>query len=586
MTDTRLDSLERQMSSLSRRLEALEGREIRPAPRRVRLAPPPAPSFDDRELGVRPTPRPPRRPLEDFATPRNLAIAGGLAVTLGLGFLVSYAVSNGWISETLRVILATMGSAGLAGAGFWLVERRGQHAPAMALMVSGLVGMFLTVVAATRLYELVSIELGVALATLVGIAAMLAALRRNSEAIACLALGGTLLSPLLVGADYTPATLAFLAPVYALAMAISVVRSWPAAFVASFAIMLPSLAVIQDGGAFTAPQAFGLAFAGTLLTGSGLVGRALLDRSEQPWQAPTYGVVGGLLGILGYLLISGSAVPLHGDAELPATLAKLWLFSFAALSGVCIWASHERGLVETRRAALTVAVGGFAWGLGEVVHGPALVLAWSASAAVTVAAARHDWERGLALCVAALAVGHVLLNEIPLDALVNGVDALSSAWIAGIALMAAAASMRVFGPASWRPLASTAAFGLLVYLVSVTIVDLSQTNAPAFGPAVSALDSEARGQVMVSSLWAICGLLLVVVGLRRQRSAWRSAGLSLLALAGAKIALFDLSALSTAARTISFIVVGMILLATAFAYQAMTSRPEKRTRADAQSRRM
>jgi uncharacterized membrane protein len=590
MAENRLESMQWQLKELSQRLERLEGWAARAG---ASADPPAAPTAPVRE-----SPRPPRRrqlledqpledlfprrrrtdrTLEDFATPRSLAIAGGIAVTLGLAFLVSYGISEGWITEGMRVILAAIFSGALATSGVILLERHHQGAPAMALLLSGLVGMFLTLVAATRLYDLVSMEVGVTLATLVGIAATLVALRWDSQATACLAIGGTLVSPLLVGADYAPATLAFLAPVYLVAMAVTAARRWPVLYGMSLGVMLISVAAIQAGGAFTAPQAFAVAVSGALISGLGLLGRSLLDRSEPKWQAPMYGVAAALIGGLGYLLITKAGVPAQSDAALPDTLGKVWLFSFAALSGITAWRLHVAGLVDSRRAALTAAVAAFAWGLGEVLHGPALVVSWSAAAAVTVIAARHDWERWVGLGVAGLAVGHTLIHEIPPDALAHGVDSLSAAWIAGGALVVAAGLIWAYGAPRWSGPAGATALGLLLYLVSVTIVDLAQPDTAAFGAGtgVSALDTAARGQVIVSSLWALCGLGLVVAGLRRGQSRWRSAGLVLLGLAAAKITIFDLASLSTAARTISFIVVGLVFLAAAFAYQAMFRRPER-----------
>jgi uncharacterized membrane protein len=585
MAENRLESIERQLNELAQRLERLEGwaAAASAAPPSVPAAPareerrPPRHEDEPLEDLFPPRRRRPSRSLEDFATPRNLAIAGGIAVTLGLAFLVSYGISQGWISESVRVVLAALFSTALAATGIVLLERHKPSAPATALLLTGLLGEFLTVVAATRLYDLVSIELGVALATLVGIAATLVALRRDSEATACLAIGGTLVAPFLVGADYAPATLAFLAPIYVIAMAVTVIRRWPFVYGISLSLMLISVAAVQSGGEFTAPQAFAVAATAALLSGAGLLGRSLIDRAEAPWQPLMYGVTAAMIGGLGYLMIIEAGVPAQSDPALPDTLAKVWLFCFAALSGLTAWRLHVVGLVDSRRAALTAAVAAFAWGLGEVVHGPALVVSWSAAAATTVIAARHDWERLVGLCVAGLAVGHTLIHEIPLGALANGVDSLSSAWIAGGALVALAALIWAYGPPRWSGAAGATALGLLLYLVSVTIVDLSQPDIAAFGAGsgISALDSEARGQVIVSSLWALCGLGLVVAGLRRGQSGWRSAGLVLLGLAAAKITIFDLASLSTAARTISFIVVGMVFLAAAFAYQAMVKRPER-----------
>jgi len=67
----------------------------------------------------------------------------------------------------------------------------------------------------------------------------------------------------------------------------------------------------------------------------------------------------------------------------------------------------------------------------------------------------------------------------------------------------------------------------------------------------------------------------VVAGLVRQHLSWRKAGLVLLILSCIKISLYDLASLSTAGRTISFILVGLVLLAAAFAYQWMNRRADR-----------
>lgn len=67
-------------------------------------------------------------------------------------------------------------------------------------------------------------------------------------------------------------------------------------------------------------------------------------------------------------------------------------------------------------------------------------------------------------------------------------------------------------------------------------------------------------------------VLSAVVG---QHLSWRKAGLVLLILSCVKISLYDLASLSTVGRTISFILVGLVLLAAAFAYQWMNQRADR-----------
>jgi uncharacterized membrane protein len=83
---------------------------------------------------------------------------------------------------------------------------------------------------------------------------------------------------------------------------------------------------------------------------------------------------------------------------------------------------------------------------------------------------------------------------------------------------------------------------------------------------------------MVSALWALVALLVLTAGLVRGVREIRWAGLSLLALALAKLFLFDLSKLSSLTRASSFLAVGITLLAGGFLVQRLardrTVRPQ------------
>jgi uncharacterized membrane protein len=72
--------------------------------------------------------------------------------------------------------------------------------------------------------------------------------------------------------------------------------------------------------------------------------------------------------------------------------------------------------------------------------------------------------------------------------------------------------------------------------------------------------------VGVSVAWAGFGLLLLGVGLGVNRGRLRIHGIVVLAVATAKVFLFDTRGLDTVARTLSFLVLGAILLIASYAY--------------------
>jgi uncharacterized membrane protein len=104
-----------------------------------------------------------------------------------------------------------------------------------------------------------------------------------------------------------------------------------------------------------------------------------------------------------------------------------------------------------------------------------------------------------------------------------------------------------------------------VYLGSVAIIDVIGDTA----------GGEARqiGQSWLSAFWTATGLGAVVWGMVRRSPKARLGGLALLMVAIAKVWTYDLSELEETARALSFVALGLLLLAGAFAYQRF--KPEE-----------
>jgi uncharacterized membrane protein len=85
-----------------------------------------------------------------------------------------------------------------------------------------------------------------------------------------------------------------------------------------------------------------------------------------------------------------------------------------------------------------------------------------------------------------------------------------------------------------------------------------------------------RGHTGVSAFWSALALALLYAGLVQRRGALRLAGLALFGVTLAKIFVYDLAALSAVARALSFLAVGVLLLAAGFFYQRLGARLEER----------
>jgi len=108
-------------------------------------------------------------------------------------------------------------------------------------------------------------------------------------------------------------------------------------------------------------------------------------------------------------------------------------------------------------------------------------------------------------------------------------------------------------------------------MASVAIVAAFQPG----GAETTVLDLPVRqqGQVLVSALWGLAGLCALLVGLRRDMRELRIGALTLLLVTVAKVFLYDLSALGSVYRVVSFMALGALLLAASFAYQRLRPAP-------------
>jgi hypothetical protein len=232
------------------------------------------------------------------------------------------------------------------------------------------------------------------------------------------------------------------------------------------------------------------------------------------------------------------------------------------------WTEGER--MRTVLDAVSLASAAYATAL--VLDGTALVVAWSAQAVALAAVGRRVDDRVARLApIAFLSLGaaHVLAFEAPPDALAYGVSDLGAAALALGALALAAA--RCWQARRGEPGAERTAFAVVgglagLYLASVVVVEVFQPGSGTFDTGLD-VGVRQQGQAVLSALWALSGLAVLWIGLRERLRALRLAGFGLLAIATMKVFLYDLSTLSSAWRVMSFIVLGLLLLLAALAYQ-------------------
>lgn len=501
---------------------------------------------------------------------RALAWIGGVAILLGIAFLVGIGLDRGWIDESMRIIVGLLGSTALLLVGVWLYERKGHTEAALAAAGSALAGLNATLLFGTQIYELIPAEVGLASAGLVGIVGVAIAIRWQSTIVAAIGILGALAAPLLAGTGTSGLSLAFMAIALTAAVGVLVWQRWNWLSIGALAVSAPQLvAWVMANQDEHLLAALGALVGFWVLYLIAAVGYELRVRSSDELPISSLFVLladVALIAVAGYFALQQTG---HPDA------AGAWLLGLAA-GHILLGALAFRQAIADEVGALLVAVGlGLsAFGLADALDGPVLVVGWAIQAAVLAyMATRASREPGfvasnadLLLAAAGASLGlalcHVLLFEAPPEAVVAGVADLGEA-VVGLGACAAAALYGRFALGKVEPRVGlgceAVAAVVLLYLGSVTIVEVAGVTSSG--------GTRQMGQASLSAFWAVTGLGAVVYGLLRDIQRSRIAGLALLALAIAKVYTYDLAALEQLPRVLSLIVLGLLLLVGAFAYQ-------------------
>jgi uncharacterized membrane protein len=501
--------LEDRVAALEARTHALEellesgARTVRPAPRVASVAPPapatPSPAF------TRPA-RAPGRDLEDLFGGSGLAWLGGIAVVAGLAFLLTIAVSRGWLGEEARTALAGAISLGLLGAGVWLRERRGRNAAAIAAAAAGVAGAFGALVAAGSHYDLIDDRLALTGALLVGGAATALAVRWRAPLMGWIGLCGALLAPAVVS-DADP--LVYLAIAYAATVAVLVWQRWTALGFAAFgltAVQWMAPLVFDDTPAHVVPivAVFGA------LTVVAAVGFELRRRE------PHVRVSAVALLVLNALVVDFAGYAGFGHTSLAA--AKLLLVAVAAVHlGVGLAGTRLGGRGRIPRELSLVALGlGIVLAdiaLAAYTNGLPLVLSWVAGTigfGVLARRPRASADRVFALAGLGGHLLSALAHALIVDAPVSGGPPSAAGILAVAAVAAGAAISARLADRRRRVGLDVLALALLVYLSVLALDGVALTAALAGQAAgLAALARRDRDPVAVYAAAAFAGLALL-----------------------------------------------------------------------------
>ena len=494
---------------------------------------------------------------------RWLGLAGALAVVVGVVLFVRLAIDRGLLGPPGRVAVGVAGGLLLFGTGRYAAVRQGVRRWGRVAAGAGLAVTYFSFYAAYGLESYraaIGTPLWAVLAALTAVVAATVALSIRDGAP--LVAGEAFLLGYVTAAVATDATTVVVTPVYvvllsAAVVAVATVRPWrglaAASVVATFAVLGGWILRVDPpraGVAVAAFAAFVVYLGGSYVLHGG-------DRSGRVHRLRL--VILTLSNAVGAGFLVEGALQ---EAFPAAGIEGLGLAAVAAgLAGVHAATDRRRARPDHTAGAAAVPFAAAAVG---VAAGPfATTVGWVGLLLSAVAVARR---------VDAPAVrigGHGLAAALTVKVLFVDTETL-----AGFDPGAPIATL------TGRPvavgLAAAALSGLAWYLdavePSLTDYERSRRLSVDAGYAVAAtalvlalLGVELSG-FGVSVAWALFGLALLGVGFAVDRRGVRALGVGVLGATTAKVFLYDTSGLDTVARTLSFLAVGVVLLAASYVY--------------------
>ncbi len=596
----RVYRIERKLQMDASPVEPLSAKPREPAPDAASSPPAPvlpAPPVPPRPAYVVSAPPsvPPRAPytpraqsdfdLESRIGSHWLNRIGIAALLIGVSYFLKFAFDNNWIGPTGRVTIGLL--AGIAMV-LWSERFRskGYQAFSYSLKAVGIGAMYLSVWAAFQVYSLV--PSGVAFVMMLAVTAATAAMAmaQDAQILAAFALTGGFSTPLLLstGQNREIALFAYVAILDLATLALVTFKPWRRLLVMSYAgtllLYVGWYSRFYNRGELNLTLAFATLF-------FAIFAIAPLITLQPEGEIPLLASIPTVLAFVnaGIYFLQAYAMIDEVDHTYMAWFAL-------ALAAIYILLSRQ---VHTRAKAR---------GASERLHFLHLALAIGfITVAIPIRLDAHwitiGWfvEAGVLLWVADR-IQSDFLNVFALGALVLGVVRLlaidnfyTTQLIFNLRMATYAVAVAVLGAVAWYAskrnddAASTVAAFAVVALNALALIALSREVADFFSREIADVRPRERRlgvtrnysndfrriaierDFTYSALWMAYGAMLMIVGFLRRSSFVRWQALILIAATTIKVFVYDVSQLDRGYRIVSFIVLGVLLLAISFVYQ-------------------
>jgi len=506
---------------------------------------------------------------------------GIAAVLTGVSYFLKFAFDNNWIGPTGRVVIGML--AGIAIV-VWSesFRHRGYRIFSYSLKAVGIGILYLSLYAAFQVYSLMPSSLAFVMMLAVTSATAVMAWTQDAEILAAFALVGGFATPLLLstGQNREVALFSYVAILDLGALVLVIFKPWRRLLVLGYAGTLVLYIGWYSGFYDVSQLRLTVGFA-TLFLAIFAVAPLLAHSAEKGRLSDSVPVVLALVNAAGYFLqiyTMYEAVDVKATAWFALALAALYIFL----------SRRTRARAASAEAARTVDLLHLALAIGFItvaipirLDAHWVTMGWFVEAAVLLwVADRVHSELLNAFAVAALALGVgrllVIDNFYVTRPIFNTRMATYAVALAVLGAVAWYGSRRKDDTGRMAAAISVIALNVLaVIALSREVADYYAQQMVHVGPygQWSPADSVNWRHVQIargftySALWMFYGALLMIVGFWRRSAFVRWQALVLIAFTIGKVFLYDVSELDRGYRILSFIVLGVLLLAISFVYQ-------------------
>jgi len=562
------DETARRLADLEERLRVIEkmaGIGV-PPPRSVERPATP-PGEDRRNAGPAQTTPSPSANLESLIGAHWLNRIGIAAVLVGVAYFLKYAFENEWIGPAARIgIGIAIGAALLAWSERF--HARGYLLFSHTLKVVSVGVLYLSIWAASQTYSLVGDGSAFVAMTIVTAALVTLAVRHRSEFIAGLAMTSGFLTPVLLstGTNREVALFSYVALLDIAALGLVIFFPWVRALIVAFA-----------GTLFLYIGWFSSYYSDAQLARTvGFITLFLLIFALVPvlrrWDDRLARNVTLLLPFANAFVYFGELSWIFSDhPHRLAFYATLLAAFFLAIALSLRWRSDSISVDSIAAAHIAIALGFVTVAIPLRFDAASVTIGWLVESAALLLIAEQplsDSAKRAFRILGSFALGAATFRLLFLDRFHPGhvlwnlralLYAMSVAIFTGIAITTG----RRARESLWR-FAVFAANAL-------ALIGLTAEVRDAF-----------RGETVIrnfgmSALWMVYGALLMIAGFRLRHSFLRWLALALLGITTVKVFFFDLASLERIYRILSFLALGVLLLAISFAYQRkwLTLPPEE-----------